>query len=888
MIDLNTPPVLEVLDTIFAETPASKPNSYLTSCMMDVRRAMHSDSLRVKEARLREAPDLPAWLVGPVTLPPWEAKLLSEVFTSRPVVVVQGGSGCGKSSARYFLTHHCRDLAVGHGRFFPYLLIVIDLQDQPEALKHKYEADSERLKQIEEFLVEFADTLDSELERLTAPDVLESIFRDAFLSERQSEVITRAEKVRLKVGRSFRQQHPEDIVNWATVRSALEVLTNGHDQTVARFLLLLELGHKIWENDGHPLSLIVDNIDPFPEYLQQALIRTFEAISHADRVDPQKSHHFSIVVFARLSTSTRHSGAMDGVAAKRVSFHAPDVADLVFYRLTAFMLAPVTLGSWGKLSTDVQAELLARMWRLWARMVDEEGGFSKLLSGLAGTNGRIAFKLAKGWLTSNRLPSGLSPPAARDFIFIEEAVAAAMMGRVANALARWIEIYPEDGETLGEWLELGIRRILIDYCLIEEGESPDRDNRDIRRAVSAVARSALRKALAQDGATKGMVLAAGSSISRATEVLFAERDVPFRTTDELRGELASILSKLEGQFYSLDKRNAALGVGLSDWIINAILRGFRQDPVEVLSIGELLVNRIEHVIYADQGSAGLSRATGLRPSRWEAKSILVSPESIDRRSALSAINLFSADGTSISPVALNVLALLEESEGGVHAVTLSKRLEEWGYREEHVIAALTDMVHPDRRLVYSAVKDIRDGVATWFQDSSTVVHISAAGSGYLKAVGIEPAYLQWSLLEPDAIRQELGGSEVIEEEIKWAIGRLRLVLKGLKGVWRDERDRIERIQHRLDQDEHEHLGPVVRILMDGLGRFIRDIAGQRRVHEGHATALAVQFIEFGADVLREHRRLYGGVPARWEERWAFADNDFRNLFSVEERVDPYP
>jgi hypothetical protein len=97
-----------LLKDLFSERPADARDLYFTSALMDIRRAMADASQFVREEALGRYSLVPEDLRYGVSLPPWETDLLTQMFVGRPVILIEGGSGCGKTSALSFIRHYCR------------------------------------------------------------------------------------------------------------------------------------------------------------------------------------------------------------------------------------------------------------------------------------------------------------------------------------------------------------------------------------------------------------------------------------------------------------------------------------------------------------------------------------------------------------------------------------------------------------------------------------------------------------------------------------------------------------------------------------------------------------------------------------------------------------
>jgi hypothetical protein len=710
---------------------------------------------------------------------------------------------------------------------------------------------------------------------------LGTLFTSAFLTPLAGEAAdrsTRTAAVRHRVRETYAKIQMNQEPTRATIKPVLKTLESNHDQIVARYLLLQELAEIQRQEHRRRLILAVDNMDPFPEYLQKDFIRTLETVEHGfATISPARRKSFSVVLFARYSTATRHSGTLDGVSAHRVNFRAPDPADLVFFKLSMFLLNLQGVVGWDMITKSDREELVARAWYLWEKLASPKSQFSQVFSGLAGTNARTGYKLASWWLTSPRLSYRLAP---KEPIVGEETVARALafalLVRLAHAVARGIRA-DEAPESLEAWEKLLVAQffdnllgVMVDNHVVRRRTAPYELKDDVRALLSDKARSHL-AALLGDPIWKRVRDAANAPVAEAVyDVSEIVRKVaqPGTLADTLGRALRREEQERRHRLNRIEQRDHEMAEALCFWLLEAAVRGAaainRQaaeggDPADVLP----------GVVRPFERSS--------RPNRWEAVSVLVSPESDRRRTEHSAINLFSADGITVSPVALHVLCQLEEKDRGLEGVLLRERLRHWGFDDHQIMQAFRDMVTVDRRLIYCGVKDSAFELEGWF-DTYHEVKITSAGSSYLNRVGSTPAYLQWALLEASNLYEHLGGGnrEAMQKRLATPSGRVDLVLRGLKHVYADESERLRHLV-RSSVDAQRSLSPLCWVFFGSLRKFIRDISGFKVGEEKRR--LAEEFLLFAKELRADRLQLFPVFPRDWDHSLADAEEDFRERFS---------
>ena len=757
------------------------------------------------------------------------------------------------------------------------LLFAVDLQDQDENLKTTFIDKVAQDQQISQFLASFCSMLDTDLQTSLSDELIGDLFDRTFLHPRTgvNALTTRLSDVRFRVASFYNRANPGQRADWNNALQALNSEELPHGRVVARYLLLQELARLQHDLASTKLVLVVDNIDPFPDYLQTALIRTFQAVTHGYRAQGGAFiSPFSICLFARHSTVTRRSGALDGVEAHRVPFRAADPADLIFFRLSSFLISPKRLKAWTDLPSRDREKLGDRLWLLWQRLTNPQDQFSRVLSGLAGTNARTGCKLARWWMLSPRMPTVLASSPA-DEPALAKAVGAALLLRIAHATARAIR---NGGPCLSEAdiIEDIPRRvfdnllgILLGNRIVRLAQRMSLLTNDVRTDFSDYALKVINDLFGHDEQNRIGKIASAPVAEACHEVAKIFASEP-KERNTLSKKLALALSAMERErrpkLQSLRQEDKAIAQAACLWLCDAIVRGIRGEDTE---------SHADEIL-AETVFSARSIQDRSKPNRWESTSILISPDSQYQRSDRSALNVFSSDGVNVSPVALHVLCGLQEAKHGLDGLVIKKRLLLWDFDDTEIRQALRGMVEVDHRLIYSKVKDFSDGMDDWF-DAYHPVHISSAGSEYLKSVIPAPAYLQWALIEPSRVRAELGG-ERITGRLGNGLNRIAIALDGLRLARADEIKRLELMGHNRPQDLQKSLSPVLWIFFASLSRFIIDISGLRSLNRPEAQRIASEFIKFANEQYILFQNTFGLAPDEWGIYLGNADIEFHQRF----------
>lgn len=870
--------VLQFLDSVFTENPLSEFDQYVPSALSDARRVMNAESLRVEETSLRRLPKQPAWLRGGSLRSPWELELVGHIFRGYPLLVVQGASGCGKTTALRFVlsSEHSDPTATTR---CPHLLLRIDLNPLEVGLQRDTQESSERSVQLESFMKLLCSAVDSWLAEHFTFEVLFEVFKSAFLDKQSGgqpidQRTTVVATVRAAADPMCNEQKKRDSLDWEMLQRFMDTPLLPHNRLIARYAMLRSLGKRQVVSCGGRVVLVIDNVDPLPEYLVTDLIGTFEvlrgAYPHANRLEP-----LSIVMFARHTTSNRHIGALDGVNAKRVQFQAPDPADVIFFRLTAMLRNPDEFLGWDSLEKADQKELVARGLYMWQRLANPASYFSRVLSGLAGTNVRTGSKLAKNWIVASRHRAFAPKLLAGGLRGSHRMIGAAALVRLATSVSRVISCIPEDddftqvAQTIGTSFFSSLLGILLGNRLVERKRKMARPDSEIRSLLDNDVRAWLLTFLSGE-ANRPLREAAGAPLSRTVNegLMQLRRSGVEWSSDQIVLTLTETERELQPKVAEVvAAADTELAIALCGWLIDMVGRG------ATATEGTLYDRRVSDLF---ESLVPTDAFTSVPETRWLSTSIMVSPEAAFGREGGSALNVFSSDGHLLSPVALHVLCQLQDSHHGMLATVLMTRLQQLDFRQDEILTALKDMVRIDHRLIYSSVRDESEELQFWF-DGTHDVFISSAGTSYLSHVTSCPAYLQWALGGPRGIRHEMGLTDAeVRDAGNSALGRLALVLRGLRVVHKDERRRSEAAYSTRLVDIKKIYSPLCWVFFGSLSRFMVDLASQ----EGKVLVsdLAADFLAFGCELLTVQREMYCGRPPEWAEELEHNVRFYQNTF----------
>ena len=571
------------LEEIFSEKPAANQSEYVPSVLLELRTVM-TEGANVPQNRTYSTPppDLPPWLIGNFRLPPWEARLLHMLFTfSRPVLMIRGGSGSGKTSTLKLIDRYCLKTFEAERRVFKNKygfrspLLPIELQSLSDELTTRYTRAEQIKQQVDQTFIEISELIDGALNDHMPWKEFGALFRDAVVvpTMPHQASASRISAVRAKlrtyivdvIGKAdYLKDGVGDSVSSQQAKMALARLEAPRDRLVARVLLLAEIGRSLKSTDDIPLTLVLDNVDPMPEYLQRKLFRELESIGFG--LHPL---FFRIAIFSRLSTAARYFKAGARAGAESIEeFHSPDPASLVAHQAARFLLAPKRFPQFQGLPVEEKSHISRRILMVWRYLQDPGGEFRKILSGLSGSNIRNAYLLTINWCLS---PEWKKVGGSTDMNEISGAFKYACAAVFLNEIA----------ESLRRGLRLSWTSEVIDGCRGRHSNDPPAVAEEIAKGTAEI--------FARLIADHRLARVAGDGDS------FPETEKCIRSffMRELRRNLLGILTPrkeldrefLRGILYALEKAGAELYETLSPEEFSLLLHEIKVSFADDLILG---------------------------------------------------------------------------------------------------------------------------------------------------------------------------------------------------------------------------------------------------------------------------------------------------------------
>lgn len=887
--------------SIFPRQAAGEGVDYYTSSSMESRRTLPIDSAIPQELILGDNEDGLSFLqAASHRLPVWEGRLLKHIFSSdKSIVMVKGGSGCGKTSSARFLEEYCRsalrqnnDCRKAYG--IETNLLRVELNDLPDTLTKETDDTETQEMQTRETLRSLIRRIDATLEFLSERST-KILYHKVFLEKRSSTTGTEFSAVRNEIRKKYRAvkdvqtdyRIEPDKVDIHAVDRILGGIEHQHERLAATLLLLLEISKELNRQAGVPLSLLIDNIDRCPDYVQWSVLEKFVSFVKAGSWDTLR-----VILFVRLSSSARAGGALNG-AKETLSFESPIPSSLAFHRATRFLIDPSQYPDFTNLAEDERREVQARVLLFWRQLADQPGEFGSLLSGLAGTNVRNAYHFSRNWCCSPRLPSVGQSMAnvIQDSSAFRDELMYTFIAHLGEAFSRAIDhntdvshlrkvfsnIPPEStqpADSIAEQIAHGISRIFLsileDHRLVQSRRKKPLVDDPIRARVFMSVSSSISQ-LSGDlhleerlaNALRPIRIAVGRARSR---LIAEEPSLALRIMSRLGIRLRAISKAMFAEEYQApNQTHLESAKWLLDYFISHIRKSLGGGHIRHEGTGrDSQENRPEIL-----GRVGLLLRTTFNAnlSRFEATHILVSPDSAVEHTENSAVNVFSSEDKSICPVGLETLAFLYAETHGTTTARLLKFLDGLGFSRSEIQYALEEMVRINRRVIFSGIRDYRTSIAKWLKDLHRIVHISSSGVAYLLDVISNPAYFQWATLQIEEIRTRLLENYSMNWKTIYSgplVDRLAAALYCFRYLFDNEQLRnlngsTNRSMYSPTDKAHPVESPTTFIFFQALIPYASTIQvtwHQRQRHEGHPdheiVDLAGEWLAFGEILLSAH------------------------------------
>jgi hypothetical protein len=917
-----------LFNEVFNELPVAGVSDFVASASFELRKALKHGE--VMDYITVSRPDLPEWLQTnqPSWLGPYEETMLARLlFETRDISIVRGGTGSGKSSLIKIILRHTGEIA-SRQKWSEQFVVksfvhCIDMQSAKDGIQRNDETSLEH--DVEDLLKRFHNSLRASLRHLLptpSTKALAALYTNAVWGNEGQEaglgITTEVESVQHLLRDRLRMEREE--WNECDPRRQVELfegvvdgLADSHHRVVASLLPFVQLG-RIHKAEGRTFLLLLDNLDPLPAPLQLSFYRTLRTFF----VGPHTSDTgFRIVLFLRLSSAVDSINAYPDFT---ICAHGcPDPADVVFFRLSQFLLQPARYMAFTRLQPELQELALARLRRLWLALSEVTSPFSEMLSALAGTNIRNAFAYVKKWCLSSGLPLKQDSQRHSEFqatvlspllltYICDEIGRAAVRGMRPHlsqqALHRNIQAYGASkyAALLGVKLCEIVVEVLRDTAFLSGSAKATAEH---PRDHVSVAAAALAEAQLKEN--KGGFPPGDSVWSFQLQQLIQDVARYYGScapkSDDECADVNGFFGRLFGVFrqyipkrcqWYANTRHFEVGE-LTRWKIehlsttaeNALNQMPEQQPAPIQSI--LLQRRPLrrlNVLREDTrlGASRYQLARSLVDSGKEAE-ILVETPSADQLPP-AAFNVFSVDARRICPAGLRILARLydttrEPVQGSTASVMNIARLiedfERHGYTRDDLQDALEEMVRPERRLVYSGISDWFDGVERLFGERNRHLRLTWAGVGYYHSLLNVPAFLQWSFQGIEEVEQQVLRSfgksinphqRSIEQRMEAAhIGFSVLIAdeyQRLRAAWEKADSSVKNRCMYMLRHEPSNQSESLSLFFDTLEEFMRTLyshavrirASSTRLDE--VRQMATRWISDGQRWIHEHSEIFGG------------------------------
>ena len=920
------------IEEIFDEQPVMELQNYISSAALESRMSMFKDgNIPKREIYYAEAPNLPRWLRSKYALPAWEARILHILFAfNRPVLMIRGGSGCGKTSIIKVLEIYCRKalksnkLICRNPYGFRQPLVHLELQGIRQSSMPKPKNDEERKRQVEKILTQICDLLDGAVFEYVPPENYPELFQNTFVSPstRSRRTVDIFSAVRSKVYDGISESNHNEFsksglnpkISLTSAKDAINRLDDARYALSARLLLFAELGRSLKEEDGLPLTLVLDNVDPLEEYLQGEIFRELESIGFG--LNPL---YFRIAIFARYSTMARYWGSASIAGSESVKdFISPDPGTIISNQALRFLLNSESYKLYISLDQEDQALIYYRVLLLWRHLHDVGGSFKDILSGLTGSNIRLAHLFSSNWCLSPIWNTRTLPKNFEDiFEDFRRCAAYSFLSELVECLYQGIVVLYEDTmigqlktrhsshskmtRIMAEDIAFLTARAIIDRRLFNEKGSDDTfpERREcIRQFLSSNLKQEILDILSDNPTAQA---------SRIWENLLAPIEVAGNYLNERLGsdifesltkqlEL-NLLQDLENRLAIQSDRDRTLSRRLVEHLQFAIRAGVekRTNYRDLMLRRDNWARRVFSKI--DGGSISSERP---RVNRFEACTMLIDPRLEDQSHKQNAINVFSFDWIRVNTMPLFILSMLKETAEGLSREVLFRNLRILGYEDSVVDAILTEMFRRERRLIYSSVKDQHDGIKMWREDPDPLVHISGAGVGYLSNVVCTPPYIQWALQGTREIasidREDRSLSSSAQERIEVTGQGFRQVLENERSIMKSKwgelyygKPRFYLGRYHLTVEQEARCqSPVLHVLMRSLQLFLNDLYAhwknlQRNddfMEREKVEATVFNWINLARESIESHRDIFSTHDGFWLEEMGFCQSFVRTRFEL--------
>lgn len=899
--------VERILKGIFSDSVSFSDDEYLPSIAFEPRRALNKEEV-LSSVRYRR-PTSPHWLAGIAAFGPYEQALITDLLHGpHNVCIFQGGTGSGKSSTLLRLFDRSDRLFARLTRQLPNFpcdgfVSMMDVQQYSEKYGHYDKSATPYDVWTDSLLNDLIDLLRTDLKNVIRNNVTgvvelyERLDSDGVAAlgvnsatSAFSVAIDQLQSIFRGLRRSAQPSWRElpDALKYDLLLEEISIHKDAQIKFLIHILPYCLLSRQL-KAVGARYMIIFDNLDRIPIEVQNRVYRLLDVIFR-DR------HLVSCGI--RIVLSMRLSTASDPKAAFRdfdiIPHAAPDPAEVVFYRLTRFLLSAEDNSEFKRLVDRDQREVIARVFSLWDYLREKDSKFHRILGARSGTNNRLASQISLDWLlhedsfaSQNEIDSTTAYGAIVDIKkdSYRHVCVSAGLPIVAGVKAELVDCHTSNNDV--DFSGKGVSRYACDLCKIvfevlqDTGFLSRQVERVSPRQITGgfasrelLARGTLAefhdhpyvfRAIVQllkslndsEDFDSALIRELIRSVCTQTEAMIPDKLRDYCEKNELTCEEV-VAKKIVGMC-----KVVAKSLELSDNQKTDVLTSIDLEPRERGGFDHMKVNttRSYHEACRSLLIAG-------------ADDVLACP-----------VNLFTVDGITLEPALLRILYLVNDfgtSHPPHHPLTTRRLIDDF---DRHGLLnvlepSLEKLCAMSSRLVYSGSIESVDNAHDILGVRDAFMRLSWAGKEYLDFLCCEPVYLQWALSTIGMKTQELQFPEerfsMILEELQGLVDSEFMMLKDAYDSINASSSDRQRTFGVLELTCQSASGDV---FFRSMGNFVRDIrrsyilqkrkrsnpdSQRKEILLAHASLLD-RWLSLGDQFLREHGELFGHENARWRK-----------------------
>ncbi|MBZ0273786.1 hypothetical protein K8I61_17235 [bacterium] len=802
-----------ITDHVFPPHPVHDDPRYFQSLIMDVRREL-IDGQHARFCQDLSERDI-STAVDVTSLGPYERHTVATILQSPgPLVAIVGGAGAGKtSSIRYIIKHIIKGERRNrknqeHHRALPYIMLDFNKADFKQKMKT---LDGDGTGQEKYIVRYFAKQLESEIiANIDAESLAEILIFAINLNRRSID----------EGGFESKYQQLNDYAQEAKGVSNIDrLLKNGkinHDLLLAWcrsftsadrlifWLAVLDSINRDKERNSFKTVLLIDNIDPLQEYLQQHIIALLLPISQYltfQILVPVRLTNFETNVASHPFFYYCHSGAMP--------------TDIAVRRLSRFLLDPSSYDAYQTIiESDVRATMYARLFELWLRLQSRDDDFRNIFEALCGTDIRNAMYISQAWAKSQIIN--------RDYAYLEggsEDVQASLSTTIAfTAISEsiyyssmFVNKYSKDngvislvngrGEEeaqtpIGEFFA---KKIVDAWCTMfmsvsqHHGAKSGAMLNDIYRKIPAVVELYSKQEDYYNFLSQAVAIA-------------VRRNKKASRSNEFSVEVINSIIKTVTNTVSTSLQSIGVPTEITEVVKNFLIGSIEKG--REFGFGDRIGRpplRRDHVKDPEIANTKIVQQLLRVNNRFDAaRALLVTEPSGKSGDSGYAANVFSYDGKQLMPMGLRILYLLSEISSNKMRValfydemyrhfTVSGRLNEEKFNT-YLLLTINNMADKKRQVVWVDRRLSFESIAELMAHSNiSNISLSITGVKYFQNLISHPVYMQTYLSRMPYIIDKYKSRYGAFDE-GYIESRLRLALVGLNELFDEEYSRLCDIQ----------------------------------------------------------------------------------------------